>query len=108
MNVLLRLLRYLCFKTKIKINVSKRKYLRFDLVGSFIFPEDVLNYILNCAMTNCRCKEIERVNYIIYLGGVLDANLNWQSYISILHNKLNTLSKCFIMRKTFVTPVYLK
>lgn len=105
-NVLLQLLRYPCFKSNINISVSKTKYLRFDLVASFILPEDVVNHILNCAMTNFRCNEIEMVNNFIYLEGVLDANLNWQSYISILHNKLNSLSKCFIIRKTFAIPVY--
>lgn len=47
MSVLLQLLRYPCFITKIKVNISKTKYLRFDLVGSFILPENVVNHILN-------------------------------------------------------------
>lgn len=91
----LKTLRFWCENNHMEINVSKTKFVNFDLRG-FNHPCPILFHMSDCInVNNCKCQEIERADSFKYLGVILDEKLSWEKHITDLNNKIKFCTRKF-------------
>ena len=79
-NLVLEIISYIICKKKLKMELSKQKYMIFS--DKQDYKENYLNIVLNKEKVN------KVYDSISYLGLILDVNLNWESQINMVANNM--------------------
>lgn len=79
------------------LNVKKTNYLCFHMTQASAPPisPDIKIHSCSDATESCNCASISRVQYIRYLGVIVDQNLNFKHHISNLTGKLRRTISIF-------------
>lgn len=76
----------------LNLNIDKTKSLTFNLTRATDLNLSLIYHSDTCPMNpSCRCKILENVNSIKYLGVLIDSNLKWKSHIASVVKKLRFL-----------------
>ena len=46
-------------------------------------------------------NEIKKMNFVKYLGVIIDENLTWKNYIEIINNKISKNIRVFLFKSLF-------
>lgn len=96
----LKMIRKWCSRNKMEINVSKTKYINFDLKG-FDLPNRIFYHEEHCGLDCNSCQVIERVDNFKYLGLVMDEKMKWEAHINSIHKKIKFSIRQFYFLKNF-------
>jgi hypothetical protein len=103
----LKALEVWCNKNKMKVNVSKTKYINFDFRG-FDFVSPISYHQQQCQGRPCSCEKIEKVNDFKYLGVTFDFKFTWEKHIQLLHSKIKQSIRKFYFLRNFCEEALLK
>lgn len=77
----------------LSLNVSKSKFVTFTLTDSHQpQPSFIKIHQNDCNnMLNCNCDTLEKIEYVKYLGVVIDQHLRWSEHVDYLVKRLRRL-----------------
>jgi len=92
-NILNTVYGWFC-KNKLKLNLTKSKFIKFEILSSNVCTNNnlvvhSLNYLPNLTSTcSYNCIHLENVLEIKYLGLIMDYRLKWDRHIHFINNNL--------------------
>ena len=85
---------------KLKMNVSKTKYICYNICNRYIIDWDLYYHSMDCLKNECSdCLPLERVSNFKYLGITLDECLKWRQHVENVANSMRqTISNFYFIR----------
>ena len=90
-----------CHYNKLNINIKKTKYIYFTLKNQNVIF-DIKIHKINCHGLKCKCENLERTNYIKYLGIYVDQNLKWNVHTDKLCSHLKKMCYYFYYIRNYL------
>lgn len=87
------------FTTHLMVMSPKTKYIIFNISRTTSFVSSIKYHEITCSLNlhDCKCRDLEQVESIKYLGLWVDSRLTWKEHLQYLKSKLVKYIRIFYM-----------